>query len=88
MDIEGAELSAIRGMTKLLRSERPPKLIIEHNHDTTRAAGHTMGDIFKALKVAQPRYRVYWIGMRLREVGTAAALQGMRRQGNILVSAD
>ena len=88
MDIEGAELNAIRGMTGLLRSERPPKLIIEHNHETTRAAGHTMGDIFRAIKEAQPRYRVYWIGTGLSEVGTAEALQALPRQGNVLVSAD
>jgi hypothetical protein len=88
MDIEGAELSAIQGMTRLLKSDRPPALIIEHNHETTRAAGHTMADIFKALTQAQPRYKVYWIGMRLTQVRTAEALQAMPRQGNILVSVD
>ena len=88
MDIEGAELSAIQGMTKLLQSERPPKLIIEHNHETTRAAGHTMADIFRTLTQAQPKYKVYWIGTRLTEVPTAEALQAMPRQGNILVSVD
>jgi hypothetical protein len=88
MDIEGAELAAIRGMTKLLRRERPPKLIIEHNHDTTRAAGHTMADVFRTLTQAQPKYKVYWIGTRPKHVPTPEALQAMPRLGNILVSAD
>ena len=88
MDIEGAELSAIEGMSGLLKAERPPKLIIEHNHETTRAAGHTMADIFRTLVRVQPRYKVYWIGMGLTGVPTAEALQAITRQGNILVSAD
>jgi hypothetical protein len=85
MEIEGAELSAIRGMTKLLGGERPPALIIEHNHETARAGGHSMGDLFREIKRIQERYRVYWIGTGLSEVRTAEGLEGIRRLGNLLV---
>jgi FkbM family methyltransferase len=88
MDIEGAELLAIQGMTGLLKGERPPAMIIEHNHETARAGGHSMADIFRTLTEAQPRYNVYWIGTRLTRFSTPEALEAMARQGNILVTVD
>ena len=88
MDIEGAELLAIRGMTGLLTGERPPAMIIEHNHETARAGGHSMADIFRTLREAQSRYNVYWIGTRLKRFATPDALESMSRQGNILVTVD
>jgi FkbM family methyltransferase len=83
MDIEGGELSALRGMSRLLREPRPPRLIIEHNPESARAAGHRSGDLLRAIHEANPVYRAYWIGWRLRQMA-ADEIDAMARQGNIL----
>jgi FkbM family methyltransferase len=88
LDIEGAELSAIEGMKKLLTSARPPKLIIEHNHVSCAAAGYRPANIFQKLMELQPQYRIYWIGRRLRQIKTAPQLDAITRQGNIFVTTD
>ena len=85
-DIEGAELSALRGMSRLLRDARPPKLVIEHNPESARAAGHRCGDLLRAIHEANPGYRAHWIGWRLRGM-TADQIDAMPRQGNILYQA-
>src|SRR4030095_12986569 len=56
IDVEGAELSVIEGMQKILSSASPPRLIIEHNPTSCAAAGYRPGDIFKKLNEFQPRY--------------------------------
>jgi FkbM family methyltransferase len=86
MDIEGAELAAIRGMTRLLKAH-PPMLIIEHNPESAAAAGHRAGDLLRALRETEPRYRAYWAGWRLREMPTPEAIDAFTRQGNILYRA-
>ena len=86
MDIEGAELSALSGMTRLLRDAHPPSLVIEHNPESARAAGHRSGDLLRAIHDANSSYRAYWIGWRLREM-TADRIDAMSRQGNILYQA-
>jgi FkbM family methyltransferase len=43
LDVEGAESLAIRGMTGLLKSPRPPAVILEHNPETLRRAGAASG---------------------------------------------
>lgn len=86
MDIEGAELAALRGMTRLLVAERPPKLIMEHNPASSRAAGHRCGDLLRELQRVNPRYRAWWIGWRLSEM-TLDEIDVMPRQGNILYQA-
>src|SRR5688572_25806156 len=88
MDIEGAELLAIRGMTRLLNGENPPAMIIEHNHETARAAGHSMADVFRALKEVQGRYRVHWIGTGLSQINSAEELESISRLGNVLVKVE
>jgi FkbM family methyltransferase len=85
IDIEGAELAALRGASRLIRSERPPALIIEHNPQTAQAAGYRPSDLFRYLKTEQPAYRIYWIGWRVREIVTPETLDAITRQGNLLI---
>jgi FkbM family methyltransferase len=84
MDIEGAELAALRGMTRLLQSDSPPQLIIEHNPESASAAGHRPGDLLRTLRQANPHYRAHWIGWRLRELTAPEDIDQATRQGNIL----
>jgi FkbM family methyltransferase len=86
MDIEGAELAALRGMTRLLAGDRPPRLVIEHNPESSAAAGHRAGDLFREIQRANSRYRAWWIGWRLRPM-SAEQIDAMARQGNILYEA-
>ncbi len=85
MDVEGAELTALQGAEKLLRAEKPPTIVIEHNHESSAAAGYKPSDIFRLLKSIQPRYRIFWIGWRLSEITSPERLDAISRQGNILV---
>lgn len=50
MDIEGAELPALRGAEKVLRDHRPI-LIVEVQEETANAAGYQAADLFKFLSV-------------------------------------
>ena len=84
MDIEGAELAALRGMTRLLKAEPSPMLIIEHNPESAAIAGHRSGDVLRFLRECRTEYRAFWIGWRLREIESAEEVDGMGRQGNIL----
>jgi FkbM family methyltransferase len=86
MDVEGAELLAIRGMTRLLGAERPPALVVEHNPESGAAAGYRGGDLLRAIRDANGRYRAQWVGWRMREM-SAEEIDAMGRQGNILYTA-
>lgn len=88
MDIEGAELAAIKGMTDLLGSSNPPQLIIEHNPHSALAAGHKPGDLLRVLRQSQAKYRALWIGWRLRELSAPEEIDVVAREGNILYRAD
>jgi FkbM family methyltransferase len=88
IDVEGSELYVIEGMQKILSSASPPKLIIEHNPISCAAAGYRPGDIFKKLHDFQARYRVYWIGWRLKQIQSADELNSISRQGNLLIATD
>lgn len=87
MDIEGAELAAIKGMSSLLSSNSPPQLIIEHNPKSAAAAGHHTGDLLRALRQSQPRYTAYWIGWRLPQIKSPEQIDAIAREGNILYRA-
>jgi FkbM family methyltransferase len=50
IDIEGAELNAIKGMEKLLKSEDAPYLIMEVHKDKLRNFGHSDEDLLRLLK--------------------------------------
>jgi FkbM family methyltransferase len=83
MDIEGAELKAIAGMTRLLSADPSPALIIEHNPQSAAAAGYRPGDLLRAIRRANPRYKAQWIGWRMREMSDDQ-IDAIQRQGNIL----
>jgi FkbM family methyltransferase len=87
MDIEGAELMALKGMTAYLRATAQPMLVIEHNPESAAGAGHCSGDLLRFLRECQPRYRAYWAGWRLREFKSPEEIDAMTRQGNILYRA-
>ncbi len=86
IDVEGAELSVIEGMEKILRSSNPPKIIIEHNPTSCAAAGYRPGDIFAKLLQFRPNYQVFWIGWRLKQIQSPDQLNSISRQGNLLVT--
>jgi FkbM family methyltransferase len=44
-DVEGAELQALRGGTRILTADRPPAWMIEMNPGTARHFGYEIGDI-------------------------------------------
>jgi FkbM family methyltransferase len=88
MDIEGAELAALKGMTALLRAATPPTLVIEHNPESAATAGYRPGDLLRYLNECQPRYRAYWAGWRLGKARSPQQIDAIARQGNILYRAD
>ncbi len=86
VDVEGAELVTLQGAERFLQADRPPALIIEHNHESAAGAGYRPADLFNYLRSAQPKYRFYWIDWRLEPIPDAAALTAINRQGNILAT--
>jgi FkbM family methyltransferase len=86
IDVEGAELSVIEGLQKILSGATPPKLIIEHNPTSCAAAGYRPSDIFAKLLQFQPRYKIFWIGWRLKQIQSPDHLNSISRQGNLLVT--
>ena len=50
MDIEGSEVNAIKGMSRLLSSNPAPILLFESNGHTLNMFGVTPGDLFSALE--------------------------------------
>lgn len=87
MDIEGAELEAIKGMTGLLQNDAPPLLVIEHNPETCTTAGYAPGDLLRELRRANPHYQAHWIGWRLKPLDSADIIDAITLQGNILYQA-
>jgi FkbM family methyltransferase len=84
MDVEGAELLALRGAESLLVGDRPPSLIIEHNPVTARAAGFAPGDLLRFLRQLDARWRARWIGAALSQPLSPSQLDGISREGNLL----
>ncbi len=87
LDIEGAEHAALQGAASLLASANPPALIIEHNPVTAAHAGHPPGALFDVLKSLQPRYQIFRLGTLPRRVRSAAQLQSLQRELNLLAIA-
>ncbi|MGH8658055.1 MAG: FkbM family methyltransferase [Gammaproteobacteria bacterium] len=87
MDIEGAELEAIKGMTGLLQNDAPPLLVIEHNPETCATAGYAPGDLLRELRRSNPHYQAHWIGWRLKPLDSADIIDAITLQGNILYRA-
>ncbi|HVT88237.1 MAG TPA: FkbM family methyltransferase [Tepidisphaeraceae bacterium] len=84
LDVEGSELIALRGMTRLLQAPQPPVLVIEHNPESCRAAGHLPSDLWRTLTDIRPAYRVYWIGWKLHRLSLPGQLDRITRVGNLL----
>jgi FkbM family methyltransferase len=85
MDIEGAELAALKGATKVLAMKRPPKIILELNVSSAAAAGYRPVELYDFLRSVQPQYGFYWIGWKQVEIRSREKFEGMMRLGNILV---
>jgi FkbM family methyltransferase len=85
IDVEGAELPAITGMAGLLRSPRPPRLIIELNPVSSAAAGYKPSDLVRQILEIQPGYSICWIGWRLHPLSRPEHADALPRQGNLLV---
>ncbi|MEM6315117.1 MAG: FkbM family methyltransferase [Planctomycetota bacterium] len=85
LDVEGAELGALRGMAGLLSGERPPTLVVEVNGPACRAAGHAPGELLRAVQDVNGSYRCWWIGGRLRELPGPDALDDLPLEGNVLM---
>lgn len=87
LDIEGAEPLAVRGMTGLLQSPKPPAVIIEW-------AGHAPAEFgprgaVGLLLEAAPQYQVFVVGARLKRIDpTAEALQLLRACNLLLIPPD
>jgi len=50
LDVEGAELRALRGAERLLRGPDPPRLLVEANPITLRAAGTSVLDLRRCIE--------------------------------------
>jgi len=62
MDVEGAELGALKGAQQVLfEGDRLPHLIIELNPRTCRSFGYKPMDIVNWLCERHPAYRLHWI---------------------------
>jgi len=84
VDVEGAELQAIRGMSKLLSAAHAPALLVEHNPESAMAGGFSPAELFDTIVSIQPRYRAFWIGSRLAPVPSSDRLNKIARQGNVI----
>jgi len=60
VDVEGAELDALRGMATLLSAPGRPPLVVEGNDHTLRSLGHTPTDLLQMTEALG--YRNYLIG--------------------------
>jgi FkbM family methyltransferase len=85
IDVEGGELAAIRGMSGWLGAPKPPVIIVEHNPATAAAAGFLPGEMYDTLMSVRADLEIFFIGRRLRRIGSAAKLNQIARQGNLLV---
>jgi FkbM family methyltransferase len=61
MDIEGSEMMALKGATRILR-DGSPTLILEINHEMLDEAGTPACDLFSYLRELD--YEIYWIDER------------------------
>lgn len=84
LDVEGAELMALRGAARLLVGAAPPRLIVEHNPVTSRAAGFAPGDLLRFLHQLDTRWRARWIGASLSPSLSPSQLDDIAREGNLL----
>ncbi|MEM1010725.1 MAG: FkbM family methyltransferase [Planctomycetota bacterium] len=88
LDLEGGELAAVRGMTRWLAADRPPKVVLEHNPPADARGGHRPGDVWRAFLEVSPgwtcsRVRSYAAG-HLAPLVSPEQLDRLDRQVNLL----
>ncbi len=79
IDVEGAELAALKGMTKVISKYRP-RIIFEANEGTSRAAGYEVKDLVSWIESHE--YLVQEIGWH----GQLEPLGALRAFANLLAS--
>lgn len=85
MDLEGAEVLAVRGMRRLVTGPNPPMLIVEYNPPQARTAGFEPDAWMRLLLEMQPNYRIDIIDWRLRRIALNPPRQVPDRQVNLLL---
>jgi len=86
LDVEGAESLAIAGMTGLLRAQRPPAVILEHNPVASRRAGAALSEPVERLLATRDDWVVRVIAFGLPRIDPKDTAAWARlRQINILV---
>ncbi len=88
MDVEGAEAGVVAGMTGLLTGPAPPMILGEHNPSQSQFASTDSSLWIRRVVEAQPAYRVYVVGVRLRPIQPTAAAFDRLGQVNVLLRAD
>ncbi len=86
LDVEGAESLAISGMTGLLKAQRPPAVILEHNSATSRRARVGLSEPVERLLATRGDWEVRVIAFGLPRIDPADGGAWTRlRQVNLLV---
>lgn len=88
LDLEGAELHAVRGMVKTLRADNPPALLMECNPQALASAGTNARELVGEVLASQPAYRAFVLGMRLRPVSQVHSVLADLRGCNLLFAAE
>ena len=88
MDVEGAEADVVVGMSHLLKADRPPAIIGEHNPSQSRYASIDPFEWVKRVLTIQPRYCVYIVGTKLKRVEPTPSAFERLGQLNLLLTID
>jgi len=84
VDVEGAELSVLKGANCLLDSRQPPMWVLEINMETAQACGYHPNDLLEALRSkGYSFYRVVW-GKFVRNIQRVEKCDGGCHGDNIL----
>lgn len=85
IDIEGAELGALRGMAETIRRDRP-RMLIELNYVATRPFGYRASEIARYVLELHPDYRMSRVGTHRVEPIDLATLAADRPFGTDVVN--
>ncbi len=80
VDVEGAELSVLRGSRDILDRQEPPMWIVELNGETSARFGYTPSQLLGFL--AERRYR--FVSIRPRELARLPSVEEWRHGDNVL----
>jgi FkbM family methyltransferase len=81
LDLEGGEAQAVEGMQRLLATDTPPHLIVEHSPGLLAGGDEAFGTVIRRILQLQPRYHVRIIDFPSREL--PASLRGLRERGQV-----